>query len=151
MLQKFSLNVCDLDSSIHECIEEHPETQSVFEKFGLDCSCGGKSLGYQCDQRELDRRFVWEAARRATKPQLLLKTDRFRLVRFIMASGDELAEHTAPGDITVQCLEGKMTFTAQGQTHHLIAGGLLYLTARVPHAVLSTDNATFLLTIQAAS
>ncbi len=149
-MQKFSTAVCDLETPIPDWISDHPETQAVFQKFGLDCSCSGKSLGYQCDQNELDRRFVWEAARRATRPGILLKTDRFKVIRIIMASGDELAEHQAPGAITVQCLEGKLTFTALGETHALAAGDILYLEAKIPHAVRCLENATFLLTIQSA-
>ncbi|KLU01541.1 hypothetical protein RISK_006388 [Rhodopirellula islandica] len=39
---------CDLDSSLPEWIVEHPETTKVFQAWGLDTSCAGKSLRYVC-------------------------------------------------------------------------------------------------------
>jgi regulator of cell morphogenesis and NO signaling len=30
---------------------DHPETLAVFQELGIDCSCGGKSLGYACRER----------------------------------------------------------------------------------------------------
>lgn len=144
---KFSTATCQLDSTVPDWISDHPETQSVFESFSIDCSCGGKSLGYLCDQRGLDRQTVLTAVRRKVKPQLMLKADRFKIVRFVMATDELLAEHQAPDEITVQCLQGKLLFTAQGESHPLSAGQILYLPAAVPHSVLSLENATFLLTI----
>lgn len=44
---------CDLISSIPDWIIEHPETVAVFERLGLDCSCGGKSLEYLCIKQDL--------------------------------------------------------------------------------------------------
>lgn len=45
---------CDESSSIPDWIIEHPESASIFDDFGLDASCGGKSLEYVCVQQELD-------------------------------------------------------------------------------------------------
>lgn len=44
---------CDEFSSIPDWIIEHPESAAVFNRFGLDTSCGGKSLQYVCCQNEL--------------------------------------------------------------------------------------------------
>ena len=44
------MSACDLDTSVPDWIIEHPETLTVFLDFGIDYSCGGKSLGYLCDQ-----------------------------------------------------------------------------------------------------
>jgi quercetin dioxygenase-like cupin family protein len=64
-----------------------------------------------------------------------------------MAAGKEIDEHKAPGEITVQCLEGKIAFTALGKTEELAAGQMLYLTAGKPHSVRCIEDASFLLTI----
>lgn len=45
---------CDLDTSVPDWIIEHAETLRVFEKMGIDCSCGGKSLAYACREQGLD-------------------------------------------------------------------------------------------------
>ena len=81
------------------------------------------------------------------KTHTLLKTGRIEVVRLVMAAGKEITEHKAPGEITVQCLEGKIVFTALGKTHELTAGQLLYLGAAVPHSVKCIEDASFLLTI----
>lgn len=45
---------CDLDTSIPDWIIEHPETWAVFQKLGIDYSCGGKSLAYACREQGHD-------------------------------------------------------------------------------------------------
>lgn len=55
---------CDLDTSIPDWIIDHPETLSVFREFGIDDSCGGKSLGYICDQQGIDRKLVLKTLHR---------------------------------------------------------------------------------------
>lgn len=83
----------------------------------------------------------------STKTHALVKTDRIEVVRLVMATGKKLEEHKAPGEITVQCLEGKIAFTALGKTAELVAGQMLYLPAEEPHSVESIEDASFLLTI----
>lgn len=82
-----------------------------------------------------------------TKTHTLLKTGHVEVVRLVMTAGKEIAEHKAPGEITVQCLEGKIAFTALGKTHDLEAGQMLYLNAGEPHSVKCVVDASFLLTI----
>ncbi len=77
----------------------------------------------------------------------LLKTGRIEVVRLVMAAGKEIAEHKAPGEITVHCLEGRIAFTALGKTQELTAGQMLYLAAGAPHSVKCLEDASFLLTI----
>ena len=82
------------------------------------------------------------------KTATLIKTKRLEVVRLVMPAGKEIAEHQARGDITVQCLEGKIAFTALGETQELVAGQMLYLEAGEPHAVKCIEDASFLLTLQ---
>ena len=49
---------CDLDTSVPDWIIEHPKTLAVFQELGIDCSCGGKSLGYLCLQMGLNGEVV---------------------------------------------------------------------------------------------
>jgi quercetin dioxygenase-like cupin family protein len=81
------------------------------------------------------------------KTSTLLKSEKVQLIRLVMTAGKVLAEHKAPGDITVQCLEGKLAFTCLGQTRELLAGQLLHLPAGIPHSVSCLEDASFLLTI----
>jgi quercetin dioxygenase-like cupin family protein len=77
----------------------------------------------------------------------LVRSGKLEIVRLVMPAGKEIAEHKAPGEITVHCLEGRIAFTALGKIQELTAGQLLYLNAGEPHAVKCIENASFLLTI----
>ena len=77
----------------------------------------------------------------------LLKTEKIEVVRLVMCAGKEIAEHQAPGELTVQCLEGRVAFTAQGRMQELVAGKLLFLNAGEPHAVRCIEASSILLTI----
>ena len=87
------------------------------------------------------------AALATAKTSTLLKTDRIEIIRLVMTTGKVLAEHKARGEITVHCLEGKITFTALGRSHELTAGQMVYLGAGEPHSVKCIEDASFLLTI----
>lgn len=77
----------------------------------------------------------------------VFKTRHVELVRVVMSAGKEISEHQAPGEIIVQCLEGKVAFSAMGKTEELQAGQLMYLAAEEAHAVRCIEDASFLLTI----
>ena len=87
------------------------------------------------------------AALAESKTNTLFKTENVEVVRIVMPAGKEISEHEAPGEIIVQCLEGKIAFTAQGKTEELEEGQLLYLVAEEPHSVRCIEDASFLLTI----
>ena len=82
-----------------------------------------------------------------TKTHTLFKTDAMEAIRLVLPAGKQIAEHKAPGEITVQCLEGRIEFTANGQVQALNAGEMLYLDAAQPHAVKAIDDSTVLVTI----
>lgn len=82
-----------------------------------------------------------------TKTRTLFKTKTVEAVRIVMQAGKEISEHEAPGEIVVQCLEGKIAFTALGKTEELEAGQLLYLATEELHSVKCIEDASFLLTI----
>ena len=66
------------------------------------------------------------------------------VVRLVLTAGKEITEHKAPGEITVQCLEGKVAFTALGTDRELTAGQMLYLGAGEPHALKCLEDASVL-------
>ena len=77
----------------------------------------------------------------------LFDTPNVKVKRMVLAAGQELKEHVAPGDIIVHCLEGNMEFTSGGVTTELVAGELLYLLAGELHSVKANKATSFLLTI----
>lgn len=82
-----------------------------------------------------------------SKAGALVKTETLEVVRLVLTAGKEITEHKAPGEITVQCLEGKVAFTALGTDRELTAGQMLYLGAGEPHALKCLEDASVLLTI----
>lgn len=81
------------------------------------------------------------------KPDRLLETDRVKIIHMPLSAGKELKEHSAPGELIVQCVEGRIAFTARGNTVELTAGQMIHLPNAQPHAVRAIDDSTFLLTI----
>lgn len=87
------------------------------------------------------------AALGASTTTTLVKTAILEVIRLVLPAGKEIPSHAARGEITVQCLEGKIAFTTLGRTQELTAGQLLYLPAGEPHSVGCIEDASALLTI----
>jgi quercetin dioxygenase-like cupin family protein len=81
------------------------------------------------------------------KTTTLIKTAALEVIRVVLPTGKEIPTHQVPGEITVQCLEGRVAFTAGSTTHDLHAGQLLYLSGNEPHALRCVENASVLVTI----
>jgi quercetin dioxygenase-like cupin family protein len=77
----------------------------------------------------------------------LVKTLGLRLVLEVLRRGAELAEHRAPGSITVQVLAGELRFHTGEDTFRIREGEILALPPSRPHAVEAVRDAAFLLTI----
>lgn len=77
----------------------------------------------------------------------LFKSTQLEVVRLLLPAGDEMREHQVAGEITLQCLEGKIELTAEGRTQIMSAGDLVYLDGHAPHSLRSIENASLLLTI----
>jgi len=77
----------------------------------------------------------------------LVKTDTLEVVRLVVPAGAEISTHHAPGEITLQCLEGRVACTTLGRTHELEAGQLLFLAAREFSTVRGIEDASLLVTL----
>ena len=77
----------------------------------------------------------------------LVKTARLEVIRLMLPEGKQIPGHKVPGEITVQCLEGSIEFTAQGRTQRLEAGQMLFLTGGEEHSLRSLEDASVLVTI----
>ena len=87
------------------------------------------------------------AALATTVTRTLVKTDSIDVIRMIVPAGKEIPTHKAKGELVVQCLEGKIAFTACGKTHDLEAGQLLYLPTGEPHSLRGIEDGSLLLTV----
>jgi quercetin dioxygenase-like cupin family protein len=81
------------------------------------------------------------------KTTTLVKTTSLELIRLVLHAGKEIPSHQAPGEITVQCLEGRVAFTAEGKTQELTGGQLLYLADGKPHSLKAIEGSSLLVTL----
>ena len=83
----------------------------------------------------------------SSKTFALFKAKDLEVMRLVLPVGKAFPPHSVPGEITVQCLEGKIEFTAQGSTQVLRAGQLLYLTGGIEHGLVALEDSSVLVTI----
>ena len=77
----------------------------------------------------------------------LFKTDDLEVMRLVLTAGKSLPPHKVAGETTIQCIEGKIDVTLDGQSRILEAGQLIYLARDVIHGVVAIENASVLVTI----
>ncbi|MCY3005064.1 MAG: cupin domain-containing protein [Planctomycetota bacterium] len=82
-----------------------------------------------------------------SKTTTLVKSDHLELIRLVLPAGKEIPMHQAHGEITVQCLEGRLSFTAESKTQELMPGQLLYLRTGEPHGLKAIEDSSVLVTI----
>ncbi len=83
----------------------------------------------------------------AEQTTTLVKTDALEVLRLVLPAGKQIDPHAVPGEITVQCLEGKAVFTARGKEQELTPGQLLYLSGGDEHALRAVQDSSLLVTI----
>lgn len=81
------------------------------------------------------------------KTHAVFKSDDLEVMRLVLLAGQSLPPHRVPGEITVQCIEGALDVTAEGRSHVLRAGQLLYLRRDVVHGVTALEDASALVTV----
>ena len=81
------------------------------------------------------------------KTTALVKTGNFETIRMCINAGKEIAPHKAKGPITVQCLQGKVVFTAGENENEMVPGDWLYLEGGQIHSLLGIENSVMLVTI----
>ena len=83
----------------------------------------------------------------SAQTKTLVRAEQVEVIRLVVPAGKEIEEHKAKGEIVVQCLEGRVAFTAFGKTQSLETGTLLYLPTGEPHSVKGVEDASLLLTV----
>ena len=81
------------------------------------------------------------------KTAALFKTDELEVMRLIVPAHKTVPSHQVKGEITVQCLEGEVDFTADGKTQRMKAGQLLWLEGGRVHGLTAVQDASLLVTI----
>jgi quercetin dioxygenase-like cupin family protein len=88
-----------------------------------------------------------EAKLRESKTSVLVKTGTLELIRIVIPAGKQLPPHRVDGEITVQCLEGRIVFDADGAERELAQGEMLYLAGGASHALRGVEDSSVLVTI----
>ena len=102
-------------------------------------------LDLQAELAELRTQEPWTRSGRHAKT--LLKDAELRVVLIALQTGARLAEHHAPGRITIHTLSGHLTIRVQERTIELPAGQILTIARAMPHDVEAREESAFLLTI----
>ena len=91
-----------------------------------------------------------ELAQPDNKPRRIVASGPgWKILLLDLRQGGELPEHSAPGPITVHCLEGQADFAIEGQWTTLHAGDIQTVEANRPHAVNAASGAVLLVHIMA--
>lgn len=86
-----------------------------------------------------------------TRTSAIIKAEQLEIVRIVLMAGKEMREHSAPGEITVMCIEGEIAFRTPSSEQTLLAGDFIHLRRMEPHALKAVVDSSALLTICLAS
>ncbi|WP_428852729.1 cupin domain-containing protein [Imbroritus primus] len=82
-----------------------------------------------------------------TATQAFFKTDHLEVMRLVLLSGERFPEHQVAGEVTIQCLAGKVRLQLGARSVEMTAGTLLFLLGGTPHALEALEDAAILVTI----
>ena len=77
----------------------------------------------------------------------LFKTDDLEVMRLVLTAGKFFPSHKVAGEITIQCIEGKVDVALDGERTRLEAGQLVYLARSVVHGIVAIEDASVLVTV----
>ena len=82
-----------------------------------------------------------------TASTALFKSPELEVMRLVLRAGQGIPEHSAPGDMTVQCLEGVAQLRMRERTLTVQEGHLARLARGTPYAIHAKDDCSLLVTI----
>jgi quercetin dioxygenase-like cupin family protein len=74
----------------------------------------------------------------------LVKDEQGQFSLVCLSAGTNIAEHTAPRNVTVTVIEGRGILTLDGSEVALEPGVFVYMPAHTPHALQALENLAFL-------
>jgi quercetin dioxygenase-like cupin family protein len=81
----------------------------------------------------------------------LFQESALRTLLLHLKSGERIPEHQTRGAITVQCLQGQVSFSSGEETVELTAGLLIGLPPAAPHSVLARQDSLLIVTASTLS
>lgn len=88
---------------------------------------------------------AWRTAQR--RAMTLVNTPELRVVLMVLHAGTVVPPHRSDGPITVQTIQGQITFSAGTQTVSLKEGEMLTVPKGLEHSLEALEESAFLLTI----
>ncbi len=77
----------------------------------------------------------------------LIKTPDMEVIRMVVPKGREIDEHSVKGEMSIQCLEGRVQVNLEDGSKELTKGAWLYLNRKQPHSISAVTDAVLLVTI----
>jgi quercetin dioxygenase-like cupin family protein len=99
------------------------------------------SSGELIDIRPLNDRL------KTTSTAALFKSSHLEVSRTVLRAGMDVPPHDVAGEMTVQCLEGRIELTAAGTTHSMRAGDLICLAGGETHSLNAIEDSSVLITM----
>lgn len=107
----------------------------------------GPSHVFDLDELAAELRHEDHPARNGHRQMTIFQRDHITHVVFAFDSDGHLAEHSAPGLVTIHVHSGSLEVTEGGRKHRLDAGRVLVLDPKVPHDVRAREESVMLLTV----
>jgi quercetin dioxygenase-like cupin family protein len=77
----------------------------------------------------------------------IVRTPHIELIRSVLHQGRLVPEHKVDGELTIQCIEGRLNVHAHGRKIPLGPGELLFLAGGTLHSVEAAEDSSALLTL----
>jgi quercetin dioxygenase-like cupin family protein len=77
----------------------------------------------------------------------LFKSADLEVMRLVLQRGEQMPPHAVPGEITLQCIEGRIAFTCEAGERELAAGELVHSERDEIHGLRALEDSSLLLTI----
>lgn len=78
----------------------------------------------------------------------LVRDEHFEVFRLAMEAGKQLPEHELGSLSTIQCLRGRIEVDAQGRSHTMPAGYMMYLGSCEPRTIRAIEDSSILVTMR---
>jgi quercetin dioxygenase-like cupin family protein len=116
----------------------------------IDRPLAGDVMMFDLADEQANATSAEAASPRKSTARTLVKNGPLRITLVVLPPGGGIAEHHADGPISVQPLQGSVTFKTAAGSFTARTGDLLTLGAGIRHEVSSETGATFLLTVARA-
>ena len=77
----------------------------------------------------------------------LFKSSDLEVIRLVLPAGEGMPPHSVAGEITLQCIEGRIAFDCDSGARELAAGQLIHCAADEIHGLHAIEDSSLLLTI----